>query len=61
MRKKIGLLLVTMGCLMAPSCLLDTDGLLDLGADLLCEGATSGLPYSGHLDYCSIIDIDLNG
>lgn len=59
MKKKM-MALACVGCLMIPSCLsIDTAGLLGLGEDLLCEVATGELPYSGHLDYCSFIDIDI--
>ena len=61
MKKKMMVALACAGCFMIPSCLsVDQDGLVDLGEGLLCNAATSGLPYSGHLDYCSAVDIDLS-
>lgn len=60
MKKKILVALACAGCFAIPSCLsIDQAGLLDLGGDLLCEVVAGGLPFSGHLDYCSVIDIDL--
>lgn len=60
MKKKIVAALACVGCFMVPSCLtLDQDGLINLGENLLCEFGTSGLPFSGHIDYCSVIDIDI--
>jgi len=47
---------------MVPTCLsIDTDGLLGLGGDILCEVATGGLPGADNIDYCSVVDIDLSG
>lgn len=60
MKRKLALLLSGIGCFMVPSCLtIDQNGLLDLGSELVCEVATSGLPFSRHLHYCSVVDIDL--
>lgn len=44
---------------MLPMCLnVDTNGLLGLGGDILCNVAISGLPGAGYIDYCSVVDID---
>lgn len=59
MKRKFTILAFT-GCFMIPSCLtIDQSGLLGVGEDLLCEIVTDGLPFSGHVDYCSVIDIDI--
>lgn len=59
MKKKMAALICA-GCLVVPSCLsIDQNGLMDLGGDLLCEVVAGGLPYSEHLDYCSVVDIDI--
>ncbi|MHA2279957.1 MAG: hypothetical protein ACXAC5_03650 [Promethearchaeota archaeon] len=50
------------GCLVAPTCLsVDTDALLGLGGNVLCEVAIGGLPGADYIDYCSVVDIDLSG
>ena len=60
MKKKMMVALACAGCFAIPSCLsIDQAGLVGLGEDLLCEVAASGLPFSGHVDYCSYVDIDL--
>jgi hypothetical protein len=62
MKKRFLLLLASASCLMLPTCLsIDSNGLLNLGADAVCGVLTSGLPWSGELDYCSVVDIDLGG
>ncbi len=61
MKKRLFLTLASAGCLLqAPACInLDEGALLDLGSSLACELLTSGLPLSGHFDYCSVINLDL--
>ena len=60
MKRKFALVLAFTGCLMVPSCLtIDQSGLLGIGEDLLCEIVTGGLPFSDHVDYCSVVDIDI--
>lgn len=60
MKKKMMVALACAGCFAIPSCLsIDEAGLVGLGEDLLCEVVAGGLPYSGHVDYCSYVDIDL--
>lgn len=62
MKKKKFLAIVASAglCLQLPACLnVDNAALLGLGSGLACEVLTSGLPFSSHLDYCSVVDIDL--
>jgi len=47
-------------CLAAGSCLsVNESALGNLAKDALCTAATAELPYSGYLNYCSVVDIDL--
>jgi len=58
--KRIMMALACAGCFMVPSCLtIDQSGLLGIGENLLCEIATGGLPFSGDIDYCSVVNINL--
>lgn len=58
MRKKL-LVVVSSFLLALPTCLnIDPNGLIGLGEELACEIGTSGLPFSEHVDYCSVIDFD---
>lgn len=60
MKKRFAVTLACAGCFMVPSCLsVDQNALLGIGEDLLCEIAAAGLPLSDHVDYCSVVDIDI--
>lgn len=60
MKRKLAVALAAVTCFAIPSCLtIDQAGLSDLGGDLLCGIVTSVLPFSGTIDYCSVVDIDL--
>jgi hypothetical protein len=62
MKKKLMVAIAAAGCLMSPTCLsVDTSGLLGLGSNVFCEMATNGFPGADHIDYCSVVDIDLGG
>jgi hypothetical protein len=58
--KKMLLVLGSSALFALPTCLsVDQEGLAALGGDLVCQFASAGLPFSNHVDYCSVIDIDI--